>query len=369
MKKILTAAVALSVLVCGVVAAPPAWTQESAADQAVAVCDSARQPFLTIRQRNREAVRNRVIQGVAIGVLGGGALGGAVTQNRSEGAQNTAMVVGAVLGGIAGGMNQYIEAKRQITNDNRELARLIDADARGYAGRIASLTSAINSTQQCRQNQISVWEQRLISTRQEFVNRENARRTALAAATDDRARRDLERQQRREAQGDRRILDQMDREEAMIQAAIADDTKLFGDVLKYFDDDIMAMAQAQAQVEGTSAASLHGPAEGYSVQVIPPALLTRASAGSSAFGSATSAFGTPAATPAPALDLTDPSIAEAQVVRPQDAFTPGNGHQAAMVAQRDAAAYASATDQSNRARLQLAVARAKQIDVGTGGSN
>jgi outer membrane lipoprotein SlyB len=346
--------------------APPAMGQSrSDSAAAVSVCESERQVFSDIRERNREAIRNRVIQGVAIGILGGGALGGVATQGADSDTQRTAMIVGAVVGGIAGGVNQYIAAKQQITNDNREIARMMDADARGYAGRIQSLTGSINSTSLCRQNQIAVWEQRLIATRTEFANREAARAAALAAAPDDRTRRQLERENRRASRDDRRILDQMDEEYAMIASAIADDRELFSDVLQYFDDDIMAIALAQAQVEGTSAASLRGSAEGYTVEVVPPAILASAAASSSNFGSTSSAFGgsAPAQTAAPSVDLSDPTIYQAQIRAPAAAGAPVNGHQAALYAQRDALAVANASDQTNRARLQLALARGAQVQV------
>ncbi|WP_428150849.1 hypothetical protein [Brevundimonas sp.] len=347
---------------------------QSRGNEAIAVCESQRRPFFDIRQRNRETIRNRVIQGVAVGLLGGGLLGSAAGQGQSAGTQRTAMIVGAVIGGVAGGMNQYIAAKQQITDDNREIARMIDADAGGYAGRIQALTNSINATSECRQNQIAVWEQRLIATRTEFAAREAGRAAASAAAPDDRARRTIEREGARAARDDRRILDQMTREQTMIQDAMIDDRNLFSDVLKYFDDDLMAMAQAQALVEGTSAASLRGSAEAYSVEVVPPAILAATTASSGAFGSSSSAFGSsasafggsvpqPATTAVPIVDLDDPNIYLARIVAPTDAFQTVNGHQQAIVAQRDAAAMASAADQTNRARLQVAVARGERVSI------
>jgi hypothetical protein len=368
-KLVLAGALVLATTTAGLSGAAPAAAQ-SRGNEAIGVCEAQRQPFVQIRERNRETIRNRVIQGVAVGLLGGALAGGTAARGQSDGTQRTAMIVGAVIGGVAGGMNQYIEAKQQITNDNREIARMIDADARGYAGRIQSLTNAINTTSECRQNQIDIWEQRLIATRTEFSNRVSARAQALAGAVDDRARRTMERDNSRAEREDRRVLEQMDREQAMIQEALRNDRELFADVLKYFDDDIMAMAQAQAQVEGTSTASLRGSAEAYTVEVIPPAILaaTGPASGSSgsAFGSGSSAFGSAAAAPAPAapnVDLNDPSIYRAEV-RGGSGIQAANGHQEAIVAQRNATAQATAADQTNRARLQVALARGAQVSIG-----
>lgn len=446
-------------LMCGLLvsASVVAFTAPAAAQsrgtEAVDVCASQRSPFVQLRDRNREQIVGRTVTGVLGGALAGGLLGGAVTQNRSTEDQNRAMAVGAVLGGLAGGVDQYLEAKRQITQDNRQLARLIDEDARGQAGRVGALVTAINSTGSCRQSQITTWEQRLIATRTEFVNREQARAAALAAAPDDRARRALERDQRRAAREDRNVLEQMGREEAQIRAAIENDGKLFADVLQFFDSDIMAMAEAQSRVEGTSPASLRGPAEAYTVQVIPPAILaaqTGFSSGASAFGSSGSAFGgrpaappvavappppppPPAAPPVyiqsstqlretaaaqgrvmaalpPGTPVQNMGVAQgapgwiqvqhdgrtgfiqaarvgvappagaravaasaapapptvppwqAQIVRPQ--VRASNGHQAALIAQRDASAEASAVTQTATARLQYAVQRGNEIPIG-----
>ena len=355
--------------------------------EAVAVCEAQRAPFVQIRKRNNEQLAGRTVVGILGGVVAGAGIGAAATADQSADTQRQAMVVGAVIGAIAGGVDQYLDAKRQITQDNRELSRMIDADARGHAGRVNALIAAINATGDCRQTQISTWEQRLIATRSEFAQREQARAAALSAAPDDRARRTVERENRRAAQADGRILQQMGEEERMIRAAIADDKKLFEDVLQYFDSDIMAMAEAQARVEGTSPASLRGPAEAYTVQVIPPAILASASAfqsSGSGFGSSGSAFGGPAPAPSAARVAPQPPAAappragrgaarpaaaappppwQAQIVRPQ--MRAANGHQAALIAQRDAAASASATTQSSQARLQLALQRGAEIRVGS----
>ncbi|MCY1647790.1 SH3 domain-containing protein [Caulobacter sp. SL161] len=381
--------------------------------------------------------------------------GGIATRGQSENTQKTGILGGALLGGVAGGVDQYLDAKRQITQDNRQLVRLIDEDARGQAGRVGSMITSINSTGKCRQDQINSWEQRLLSTRTEFVEREKARAGALTSAADDKARRTIQRDNDRAARLDRQVLEQMGREEAQIRAAIKDDEKLYADVLKFFDSDIMAMAEAQARVEGTSPASLRGPAEAYTVQVVPPALLAAQAFSStqSAFGGSGSAFpsgrpaspapvaaapppppppslylqsttqlrataaaqgravaslppGTPVVRlgeaegapgwievmhdgktgfiqasrigPAPPAGLArtnagatrqTPVVAaaapppwQAQIVRPQMSAT--NGHQAALIAQRDAAAEAQAATQSAEARLQLAVQRGNEIKVG-----
>jgi hypothetical protein len=368
---------AVSSCLAAMVPAAHAQSRSDTNDAAVAVCETQRSPFFEIRERNREQIRMQVARGVLVGVLGGGLAGGLATQGQSNDTQRTAIIAGAIIGGLAGGIDQYLDAKRQITQDNRELARLIENDARGYASRIDGLVASIRSTGECRRNQIATWEQRLISTRTEFANREAARETALAAAPDDRARRSLERDNRRASQADGRFLDLMDREQAAIQAAIADDRELFDDVLKYFDDDIMAIAEAQARVEGTSTASLRGPAEAYTVEVVPPAIMASASnfgSSSSAFGSSGSAFGAPAAPAAPAgpdpallaaADPTDGSVPAWQAqVRRGTSVSASNGHQAALVAQRDARAEATAASQTSQARLQVAVARGALINTG-----
>lgn len=425
---------------------------QSRGNEALNVCEAQRAPFVQMRDRNRETVLGRTVVGVLGGALAGGLIGGAATQNQEPGTQRDVIAAGAVLGAIAGGVDQYLDAKRQITQDNRQLVRLIDEDARGYAGRVGALITSINATGTCRQNQINTWEQRLIATRTEFAAREQARAAALAAAPDDRARRTIERENRRVAREDARVLEQMGREESQIRDAIEADEKLFADVLQFFDSDIMAMAEAQARVEGTSPASLRGPAEAYTVQVIPPAILAAQSAftsGQSAFGSSGSAFGgtrpatAPVAAPPPppappppvyvqgttqlratasaqgrALGSLPPGTAvqrlgeaegapgwievqhdgrtgfvpasrvsatppagvrtaaaapaapraappppwQAQIVRPQ--IRASNGHQAALVAQRDAAAEAQATTQSARARLEVAVQNGNAVAIG-----
>lgn len=410
---------------------------QSRNNEAIAVCEAQRAPFVQIRERNREQIVGRTAVGLLGGALVGGALGAAATQNQSKDTQRSAMIAGAVLGAAAGGINEYLDAKRQISQDNREIARMIDSEARGHAGAVGALANSINSIGACRENQINTWEQRLIATRTEFVRREQARAAALAAAPDDRTRRNVERDNRKAAQADNRVLEQMGREEQQIRLAISDDKKLFDDVLQFYDNDIIAMAEAQARVQGTSPASLRGPAEAYTVQVIPPAIM----ASQSAFGGTGSAFGgsSPARTftpppPAPpagpppsyvqqatplreiataqgrvitslpagtAVQLTGSPVGlfqpvtyqgrtgfvltarltstppagirtavappppppwRAQIQRTQ--FTPTNGHQAALVAQRDAAATANATTQTGQARLQYAVQRGNEVVVG-----
>lgn len=441
-------------------AVPTAVTAQSRSEDAIAVCATQRAPFVTMRSRNREEIVGRTVTGVLGGALAGGLLGSAATQNQSSKAQRNATAVGAVLGGLAGGIDQYLDAKRQIAKDNRELMRMIDDDARSQAGKVGSLISSINATGTCRQNQVNAWEQRLIATRTEFVQREKARAAALAAAPDERTKRNVEKENRRLAKEDGRVLELMGREEAQIKGAIEDDAKLFADVLQFFDNDIMAMAEAQSRVQGTSTASLHGPAEAYTVQVIPPAILAAQSTftsgqsafGQSAFGSSSSAFASSSA-PASAsratvttpissgpppvytqsttglratataqgkvivnlppgtelqslgeadgapgwievthegrsgfvqatrigpkrpagLAVNDkaPTAAravavppwQAQIVRPQ--VRASNGHQAALIAQRDANAEAQATTQTGLARLQYAVQRGNEIGTGS----
>ncbi|MBK8200575.1 MAG: hypothetical protein IPK75_19745 [Acidobacteria bacterium] len=110
----------------------------------------------------------QVTKGVLVGVLGGGLVGGLATQGQSNDTQTTAMIAGAVIGGFAGGIDQYLAAKRQITQDNAELVRLIDSDAAGYATRLDNVITSIQPTGDCRANQIDTWEKRLIATRTEF---------------------------------------------------------------------------------------------------------------------------------------------------------------------------------------------------------
>ncbi|MFN3606158.1 MAG: hypothetical protein ACK4SS_03025, partial [Cypionkella sp.] len=232
--------------------------------------------------------------GALLGVLGGVAAGAQV-RNDNGGSSTTAMVLGGLIGGTAGGYLGYLDAKRQITNDNRELVKLINSDAQGYATRVQAMITSIRSTGDCRQGQITTWGMRLDATRREFSAREAARAEALAAIADPKARKKTERDSAKAAAADRKILAQMDTERDLIEAAIRDDKKLQDDVLKYFDIDISGMAQAQAEVEGTSPASLRGAAEGYVVEVKPPAILASLGPGgsstSSAFGSTGSAFG------------------------------------------------------------------------------
>lgn len=343
---------------------------------AIAVCASERAPLEQIRKQNRDQMRMQVTKGVLVGVLGGGLVGGLATQGQSNDTQTTAMIAGAVIGGFAGGIDQYLAAKRQITQDNAELVRLIDSDAAGYATRLDSVITSIRTTGDCRQNQIGTWEQRLIATRAEFANRDAGRQAALLAAADEKARKAIEKENKKAAKADGKVLEQLDREESLIKAALDDDKELYGDILKYFDTDIMAMVQAQAQVEGTSTASLRGAAEAYTVEVVPPAILaatTSVGSSTSAFGSTSSAFGAPAAPAAPpkpdlsllaAADPADGSTPawKAQVLRPETASTV-NGHQAALVAQKNAGAEAQAAMQTADARLKVALARGEMVPL------
>ncbi|MFN7180977.1 hypothetical protein [Hyphomonas sp.] len=367
------ATIAVSIAILAFAGSAQAQGKES---DVIAVCAAHRAPLEDIRKQNRDQMRMQVTKGVLVGVLGGGLAGGLATQGQSDNTQKTAVVAGALIGAFAGGIDQYLAAKRQITQDNAELVRLINSDAAGYANRVDSVMSSIRNTGDCRKEQIAAWEQRLIATRTEFATREAARAALLASAADDKARKSIEKDNKKAAKADGKFLDLMDREEAMIKAALADDKDLYGDILKYFDTDIMAMVEAQARVEGTSAASLRGGAEAYAVEVIPPAILASAAPGgssTSAFGATTSAFGAPAAPPpAPKPDLTllaapDPTDGsapawQAQVVRP-DAVELSNGHQAALVAQRNAGAEAQAAMQTADARLKVALARGDMVQV------
>jgi hypothetical protein len=362
--------------------------------EAIAVCEFQRTPFVQVQERNREQTRGKTIGGALIGVLGGVAAGAQV-RNDAGGSSTTAMILGGLVGGTAGGYLGYLDAKRQITNDNRELVKLIDSDARGYATRVQAMIGSIRSTGDCRQNQIATWSLRLDATRAEFDAREAARAAALAAAPDAKQRKQVEKDNSRSATADRKVLAQMKEERDLIEGAIRDDKKLQDDVLKYFDIDINGMAMAQAEVEGTNPASLRGAAEAYLVEVKPPAIMASLGPGgsstSSAFGSTGSAFGggpiaalpaaippaaapTPPAPPAPA-PVAKPAAAagkkkgaakpaapppppppppkpwEAVVVRPE--IVAANGHQAALIAQRDAQAESTAATQSALARLRM----------------
>jgi hypothetical protein len=374
-------------------------------DAAIGACAVQRAPFVQLQQRYKKEISERTTRGVLTG-LAAGLLGGALASKTSTSGPSTAgLVIGGLVGAAAGGYIEYLAAKRQITEDNRELARLIDADARGYSSRIQVLADSIKSTGKCRQDQIVTWQQRLDATRAEFARREAGRAATLAAAADDKARRALMKTTGAEAKADGKIMAQMDVERGLIEASINDDKKVQDDVLRFFDNDINAMAQAQAEVEGTSQASLRGPAEAYVVAVEPPAILAQASAigGStaSAFGSATSAFGGSAAPPAPSPPVaalppppapepvatpvaakagvankpspskTPPSKAapnkpvlaavpappppqpwEATITRPN--IKPANSHQAVLIAQRDATAESQAAMLSGLARLKIA---------------
>lgn len=359
--------------------------------EAVAVCETHRTPFVQIRDRNREQTRGKAMVGALIGVLGGVAAGAQV-RNSDGSSSTTAMVLGGLIGGTAGGYLGYLEAKRQITSDNREIAKLINSDAQGYASRIQGMIGSIRSTSDCRQGQITTWSQRLEATRREFGAREAARAASLAGVSDPKERKRLERESAKASAADRKILAQLDVERDLIEGAIRDDKKLQDDVLKYFDIDINGMAQAQAEVEGTSPASLRGAAEGYVVEVKPPAILANIGPGGSstrsAFGSSGSAFGdssptppgtlAPLSAPPPAAEAPPPAPAPAKgkskgkkvaeappppppppppepwqavIVRPK--VTATNGHQAALIAQRDARAESDAATQSALARLKM----------------
>ncbi len=347
---------------------------------AIGVCEAQRTPFVQIRDRNREQTRGKTIGGTLLGVLGGVAAGAQVRDDNG-GSSTTAIVLGGLLGGAAGGYLGYLDAKRQITSDNRELVKLINSDAQGYATRVQAMIASIRSTGDCRQSQIATWGMRLDATRREFDAREAARAESLAAVTDPKLRKKMEKDNSKAAAADRKILALMDTERDLIEAAIRDDKKLQDDVLKYFDIDINGMAQAQAEVEGTSPASLRGAAEGYVVEVKPPAILASLGAGgsstSSAFGSAGSAFGggssvaPPPAPPPPPPPVAQPAKPpakgkkgkaapppppppqpwEAVIVRP--GISASNGHQAALIAQRDAEAESTAATQSALARLRM----------------
>lgn len=338
----------------------PAFAASKAEKQeAIAVCEFQRTAFEQVRERNKEQTRGKGLGGALLGALAGVAAGAQV-RNNGGGSSTAAMVIGGLAGATAGGYLGYLDAKRQITQDNRELVSMIDKDARGYATRIESMVSSIRSTGECRQNQITTWSMRLDATRKEFARREAARAELEAAAPDDKARKKIERSNKKEAKADAKVMEQMDDERDLIELAIRDDKELQDDVLKYFDVDIAGMAQAQAEVEGTSTASLLGGVDSYVVDVRPPAIL--ASSGSvggstaSAFGSTSSAFGgSSAPAPAPAMvaacegeDCPEPW--EAVIVKKD--VTPQNGHQAAYVAKQDARAEASAATQSALARLK-----------------
>lgn len=358
--------------VASIVVSARAEAQTARASDAVAVCETQRAVFKEIRDQNRQQMAAQVTRGVLVGVLAGAVAGGVAANGQSNTAQRNTMIAGAVIGGLAGGVDQYLSAKRQITQNNRELARLIEADATGHASKMNGLTASIRDTGRCRQEQITTWQQRLDATRGEFAQREAARASALAAAADDRARREIERDNRRQAQGDMRIMEQMSKERDMIAAAIEDDRKLQEDVLKYYETDIRAMAEAQARVEATSTASLRGPAEGYTVAVVPPAILAgqNVNMGStaSAFGSSGSAFGGGVrSTPAPTAVASAPGVEpwEARIDRP--AIRPNNGHQAALVAHKDASAESVAATQSGLARLQMVYGMSNAAPPASGG--
>lgn len=388
-----SAARALVILASSTMMLPSGAIAQSQAPKlkdAIAVCENQRTPFVQIRDRNREQTSGKAMIGGLLGVLGGVAAGAQV-RNSDGSSSTTAMVLGGLIGGTAGGYLGYLEAKRQITSDNRELVKLINSDAQGYASRVQGMIGSIRSTADCRQGQITTWSMRLEATRREFDAREASRAAELAAITDAKQRKKQEKESGKAAAADRKILAQMDVERDLIEGAIRDDKKLQDDVLKYFDIDINGMAQAQAEVEGTSPASLRGAAEAYVVEVKPPAILASLGPGgsstSSAFGSAGSAFGggsaAPAGTlaplpaapqaaapppPAPAAAKgrgkkgakpapppppppPPPKPWEAVIVRP--AVTATNGHQAALIAQRDAKAESDAATQSALARLQM----------------
>ena len=359
-----------------------AQSQTPKLKDSIAVCEAQRTPFVQIRDRNREQTGGKAVVGALLGALGGVAAGAQV-RNNDGGSSTTAMVLGGLIGGTAGGYLGYLEAKRQITSDNRELVKLINSDAQGYASRVQAMIGSIRSTGDCRQGQITTWSLRLDATRREFETREAGRASGLAAVTDPKQRKKLEKENVKASNADRKILAQMDTERDLIEGAIRDDKKLQDDVLKYFDIDINGMAQAQAEVEGTSPASLRGAAEAYVVEVKPPAILASLGPGgsstSSAFGSTGSAFGggsaAPAGTLAPLPAAAPPPPPppakgkgkkgakaappppppaepwEAVIVRPK--VTASNGHQAALIAQRDAQAESDAATQSALARLRM----------------
>lgn len=340
--------------------AQPAFAASKAErEEAIAVCEFQRTAFEQVRERNQEQTRGKGIGGALLGALAGVAAGAQV-KNNGGGSSTAAMVIGGLAGATAGGYLGYLDAKRQITQDNRELVSLIDKDARGYATRIESMVSSIRSTGECRQSQITTWSMRLDATRKEFARREAARAELVAAAPDDKERKKIERANSKEAKADAKIMAQMDDERDLIEFAIRDDKELQDDVLKYFDIDIAGMAQAQADVEGTSTASLLGGVESYVVEVRPPAILaSTAGVGgstSSAFGSSSSAFGgssAPAPAPAPVAVCEGddcPQPWEAVIVK--NSTTPQNGHQAAFVAKQDARAESTAATQSALARLK-----------------
>ena len=339
----------------------PAMAASTAEKEAIAACDLQRTPFVQVRERNREQTSGKSLGGALLGALAGVAAGSQV-RNDNGGSSTTAMVIGGLAGATAGGYLGYLDAKRQIAKDNRELVSMIERDARGYATRIEAMVGSIRSTGKCRQEQITTWSLRLDATRREFSAREAARAEALAAAVDDKQRKSVKKSNDRQAKDDAKVMKQLDVERGLIETAIRDDKKLQDDVLKYFDIDIAGMAQAQAEVEGTSTASLLGGIEGYVVEVRPPAILASlgSSAGStsSAFGTSGSAFGgapspvTPAPAPVSPNTAGDgPEPWEAVIVKPST--SPENGHQAAYVAKQDARAEADAATQSALARLAM----------------
>ena len=362
MAKTLTAQLLMGATALSLCTSTPAVAATKAETEAIEFCSSQRAAFDQVRKRNREQTRGKSLGGALLGALAGVAAGSQV-RNNSGGSSTTAIVLGGLVGAAGGGVLGYLDAKRKITQDNRELVKLIDTDARGYATRVEAMVGSIRSTGQCRQDQISTWSMRLNATREEFDRREAARADALAAAVDGKQRKKIAKANKKEARADGKILKQMEVERDLIENAILADKKLQEDVLKYFDVDIAGMAEAQAQVEGTSTASLLGGTSAYVVQVVPPAILA-SSAGtvsgstSSAFGSSTSAFGSsaPAAAPAPAATVssTDPDLPvwQATIVRPDAPVAKDNGHQAAYVAQQDAKAEAKSATQTALARLK-----------------
>lgn len=343
----------------------------SQTDAAIAVCAAQREPIVKLRDRYRQTINEAMLRGAAIGALAGAGLGAAVTSGNKDGkGQGKAAIIGAVLGGIAGGVDQYIAAKRQITEDNRQIARMIDADARSYVGNVTAIATAINAVGKCRERQIETWEQRLVATRTEAVKRQEARNARLTAAVDPATRKTIERENKKEAEGDAKILKSMGTESAATQAAINDDKKLFDEILKFFDQDIMKMAEAQAMVEATSTASIRGSADAYVAEVIPPALMANTGnlgSSQSAFGNSGSAFGSSAPAPAPTQTAALPPADANGVppwraqVRTSGSINPKNGHQQVLMAQRDASAAASAVTQTSTARLQYANMKGNEI--------
>ncbi|MDF2235870.1 hypothetical protein P2H44_25235 [Albimonas sp. CAU 1670] len=115
-------------------------------------CTQYRQPFVNVRLKQREEIRDWAATGAAAGALAGAAAGGAI----GRAANNTAagvligLVGGVVAGAFAGATIGYYQDLEDRAGSTDGLRRVIDGDARADAEQGDLLSNALTELNACR---------------------------------------------------------------------------------------------------------------------------------------------------------------------------------------------------------------------------